>query len=128
MGREFPVEAPKVVKPIANGAYTGIITAIQYRGPNEQIKSEYDYVDFIIKVDNLPDTETTYSLPSKLRPTTAFGQFLNLFQAIKVGEKIDPEKIVIGKAVSFMIMNAPGKNDPTTFYPRVVKGSVFPKK
>lgn len=120
MGKVFDVKEPRVVKPIANGAYTGVIVGIKYRD------APYQYADVMIQVDNMVDTVVSASFPAKdLTPSNAFGKFLTNWKKFAIGEKIDPEAILMGQRVSFMIMNLPSKNDPSQLYPQVVKGSVF---
>jgi len=123
MNKVFDVKAPRVVKPMPNGTYSGIITDIKYRD------TPYLYADIVIQVDNLPDTSIEASFPAKeITPSNGFGKFIWNWKQFKVGEQLDPATILVGKLVSFMVMNAPGKNDPSQMYPQVVKGSLFPKQ
>ena len=50
---------------------------------------------------------------------------ISKFQPIKVGDKIDPEKILVGRDVLFMTITEEGKNNKK--YTKIVDGSVKPK-
>jgi hypothetical protein len=125
--RKFKVEAPRVVKPVPNGTYTGIIEKIDYRDTQYR-GDDITYADMSIKVDQLPDTVVVASFPAKtVTPNGSFGKFIGYWHPIKVGEEIDPETILKGQSVSFTVINEPGKSDPKNMYPRVIRDTVMPK-
>lgn len=124
--RKFKVEAPKVVKPVPNGSYTGIIEKVDYRD-SQYRGEEITYADITVRVERLPDTVVVASFPAKtITPNGSFGKFISHWHTLKVGEDVDPESILKGKRISFTVINEPGKSDPKNMYPKVIRDTVMP--
>ena len=122
VSKTFEVKQPRSIKPVANGTYTGKIIDVKYRD------QPYSYADLVIDVDGLPEATIEASFPAKeITPTNSFGKFIGQWQPVGIGQPIDPAVVLVGKEVEFMVMNTPGKSDPSSMYPNVVKGSLFPK-
>jgi len=125
--RKFKVEAPRVVKPVPNGAYTGKITKMEYRDSTYRGEN-ITYADLTIDIDQLPETTVVASFPAKtITPNASFGKFIANWHPIKVGEELDPATILIGKEVSFTVINEPGKSDPKQMYPKVIRDTLLKK-
>ena len=119
--KTFLVKEPKIIKPIPNGAYTGVIKTVAYRD------KPFEYADVLISINEIPEAEIEAGFSSKeISPTSAFGKFISQFQQLKVGETVNPSSVLVGRKVRLMVMNIPGKKDATKAYPQVVKGTVTP--
>ena len=102
---------------LEDGKYKGNINKIQYRMPPLH---QYEYVDIIIKLSDV-EGEVRYGCPANISQKSKLGQLIQQFTTLNAGEKIDPEKILLGKEVEFVIINE--KNEKGTFY-KVVDGSL----
>jgi hypothetical protein len=106
----------KEVQAINDGVHTGEIIKISYRD------DPYEYVDFFIKVDN-KDITLKYGAPSNLTAQTKLGKLVLRFVNLEVGQKIDLEKLLIGKKVSFQTISETNKDGT---FARIVDGSIKP--
>jgi len=96
---EIEVKSPMNV---AEGQHIGVITRIEYR--NEP----YKYTDSFIETKDAEGNvvELKYGCPTSITAVTKLGKLLKTFGAeLKVKSKIDPEKILVGKKVTFMTLN-----------------------
>ena len=122
--REFEAKESKAFKPIPTGDYTGVITKIEYRDVPFNGKV-INYADLIISLDQIPDTTIVHGLGcSEITPTTSLGKLMMSFEPFVVGQKINPSKTLIGKKISFSVVNIPGKKDPSKKYPQISKTTV----
>ncbi len=125
--RTFTVKAPRVIKPVPNGAYQGVIVDVQYR--DSQYKGEViTYADLTIQIDGFPADHTVpASFPAKeITPTNSFGKFIMNWQPIIVDQNMSPRSVLMNKRVAFMVKNEPGAKDPTQMYPGVIRESLMP--
>lgn len=96
---EFEVKAPI---DIPDGNHSGQITKIVYRMPPEH---QYEYTDIFVSVNGQEGVELKYGCPSNLSPSSKLGRLLvNFDVALVPGEKIDPEKVLVGKLCTFMAL------------------------
>lgn len=82
---------------LEDGLHTGVIESVDYRS------QPFQYTDIVIKVDD-SDMTLKYGCPTSQNIKSRLVKTLAMFQAIKEGDRIDPEKILIGKKVKFMTM------------------------
>jgi hypothetical protein len=62
--------------------------------------------------------------PSYLSPTSGLGKLLERMGCkLEIGKELDPEDCLVGKAVSFVVVNEKSKKDGNT-YSKVVQDSV----
>jgi len=115
---QFVVEAPKS---LPEGKHRGEITRVDYRF------EPYEYTDIYVKTKGKEgEIELKYGCPSKVTPQTKLGKLLKAFGAdLKPGNKVDPEKILVGKKCEFMTINE--ETERGTFA-RIVDGSLKPLK
>ena len=102
-----------------DGKYTGIIQEIKYR------ETPYEYTDIFIAVQGGQTGQVIkVGYPSYLSPTSGLGKLLERMGAkLEIGKEIDPEATLMGKSVSFVVVNEVSKKDGNT-YSRVVPDSV----
>ena len=102
-----------------DGKYKGIIQEIKYR------ETPYEYTDIFIAVQGGQAGQVIkVGYPTYLSPTSGLGKLLErLGSKLEIGKEIDPEAALIGKAVSFLIVNEVNKKDGNT-YSKVVSDSV----
>lgn len=102
-----------------DGKYNGIIQEIKYR------ESPYEYADIFIAVQGGQTGQIIkVGYPSYLSPTSGLGKLLErMGSKLEIGKEIDPEAALIGKAVSFLVVNEVSKKDGNT-YSKVVSDSV----
>lgn len=111
---EFEVKESKALE---DGRYDGEIVRVEYR------TDPYEYTDVFIK-EKESGMEIKFGCPSNVSAKSKLGKLLCQFVQLTVGEKVDPEKILVGKKVSFLtIQEKKGDN----IYTRVVEGSVKPR-
>lgn len=111
---EFEV---KEVKKLEDGKYTGEITKLELR------TEPHEYIDLTITIGKEINLKVSY--PAFISRGSKLGTLLELFgQELKTGEKLDPEKILKGKIVDFMIMNKKGKDN--RMYSNIIAESVKP--
>ena len=109
---------------IPDGKHTGKITHIAYR------HEPYEYTDVFVKLDKT-DTEIKYGAPSNVSLDTKLGRLLDAFGEIKPGDKVDPEKILVGKECELMTLTEDVKGKDGILkgsFARIVEGSLKPKK
>jgi len=99
-----------------DGRYSGTITRVGYRS------EPYEYTDVYIKEEK-SGLELKYGCPSNVVKDSKLGKLLSQFTDLKVGEKIDPEKVLVNKQVEFMVLNE--KTDKGVFA-RIVDNSIRP--
>lgn len=112
---EFEVKQHVELK---DGAYKGVISKIIYK------EQPYAYTDIYIKEDKT-ELEICYGCPSDISIKTKLGALLAQFTDIVVGDALDPEKVLIGKKVEFMVQNT---KTPKGEFVNVVSNSVKPIK
>jgi hypothetical protein len=112
---EIEVKASAYVE---EGKHQGEIMKVEYR------HTPFEYTDIYIRVDGV-DATLKYGVPTKLSPNTALGVLLASFgQPLTIGQRIDPEKALIGKKCEFLVMTVT-KGEKK--YSEVVKNSLHPK-
>jgi len=110
-----------IVKPsvkIEDGKHTGEIKRIEYRD------TPYKYTDIVVKLDEA-DVELKHGVPTNEAENSKMMKLIGNFRDIKIGDKIDPEKELVGKKVEFMTMKE--KTDDGEFA-RIIDGSIKPIK
>jgi len=112
---EFEVKESKMLD---EGVNFGIIAKIEYR------TEPYEYTDLYIEVEGRHQIK--WGCPSVVSEKSKLGKLLSQFTNLKVGEKVDPEKVLIGKQVRFQIIYESGKDGGN--YCKVVDGSIKPVK
>ena len=103
---------------LEDGKHNGLIDHIEYRD------DPFSYTDIYIK-----EIETgfilKYGCPTNTTDKTKLGKLLLKFSNnIKVGEKVNPEKILNGKEITFMTITEKAKDGNE--YCRIVDGSIKP--
>jgi hypothetical protein len=103
---------------VEEGKHQGEITKVEYR------HTPFEYTDIYIRVDGV-DATLKYGVPTKLSPSTALGVLLTSFgQPLQIGQRIDPEKALVGKRCEFLVMTqVKGEKK----YSEVVKNSLRPQ-
>ena len=110
---EFEVKESKALE---DGRHEGVITRVDYR------TEPYKYTDVYIK-ESKTGYELKYGCPSDVSEKTKLGKLLFRFSPLTLGEMVNPETILVGKAVVFMSIQEENKQGNFT---RVVDGSVKP--
>lgn len=106
----------KESKKLEDGKYTGEITNVTKR------EDPYEYIDLEITIGKEIRLKVGY--PAFVTQGSKLGNLLELFgQEIKVGLKVDPEKLK-GRLADFMVMNKKGKDGKT--YSNIIPESVKP--
>lgn len=95
---EIEVKKPLIIE---EGKHYGVITRVEYRS------TPFKYCDIYIKEDSTK-LELKYGVPSYITERTKLGVLLSEFTKLDVGSKIDPEKILLGKRVSFVTVDEKG--------------------
>lgn len=103
---------------LEDGRHEGVVSKIEYR------TEPYQYTDIYIK-EKKHEFELKYGCPSVVSERSKLGKLLGQFTELKKGEKIDPEKVLVDKEVTFMTMQE-RTNDGT--FTRIVDGSVKKKE
>lgn len=102
---------------IPEGKQSGEITRVEYR------ETPFKYTDIYIKPDGL-DIELKYGAPTTLSQNSKLGKLLEKFgDKYEKGKKSDPEKVLIGKQVTFMTINIEKEGKE---YAEIVDGSIKP--
>jgi len=99
---------------IPDGQHKGKITKIDYR------IQPYQYTDVYIEEEETK-LELKAGFPSVVSEKSKLGKLLQKFQEIKVGDRVNPENILIGKEVTFMTLIE--KTDSGEFV-KIVDGSI----
>ena len=114
---EFEIKAPLSLE---DGAHKGVISKIEYRD------DPYKYADIYIKPEG-SEAEIKYGCPGgSVSENSKLGKLLAKFVELKVGDKIDPEKVLIGRKVVFMSIKEEAKDGRG--YSRIVENSIKPVK
>ena len=106
----------KEMKPLEDGKHEGIITRVEYR------TEPFSYTDVFISV-NKEGFELKYGCPTSAGTESKLMQLLNQFVPIKAGMKVDPEKTLIGRKVTFITMQEKTKKG---VFNKIVDGSIKP--
>ena len=107
---------------LEEGKREGLIENITYR--DIEIKGKkVTYADIEIK-DKESGITLRYGASAYISEKSKLGKVLANFIEIKTGLKIDPEKILVGKEVTYMTMNE--KTDNGEFV-KIVDNSIKPK-
>ncbi len=86
-------------------------------------EDKYSYTDVYVTIDGIDDAELRYGCPTSVKLNTKLGKLLLAFEKIDVGTNVDPEKILVGKRVSFQTLNEETKSGT---FARIVVGSIKP--
>jgi len=109
------LEVKEPVK-LDDGKHSGRIIRVEYRD------DPYNYTDVFIK-EKKTDFELKYGAPTSLSKNTKLGKLLMQFTTLDVGSKIDPEKVLLSKDVTFMtIMEKTDKGE----FVRIIDNSIKP--
>ena len=101
MGKELEV---KSVVSLDDGVHSGVIVEVEFR------EEPYDYTDLWISYDN-EDNKLRVSYPTYLSRNSKLGQLLERFGfTLKVGEKLDVEKMLVGKTIVFQTVTKKNKD------------------
>jgi hypothetical protein len=106
----------KKVQSLNDGVHFGEIVKISYRD------DPFDYTDIYISVDGT-DITLKYGAPSNLTSQTKLGKLVLRFVNLEVGQKIDLEKLLVGKKISFQTISETNKDGT---FARIVDGSIKP--
>ena len=102
---------------LEDGKHNGTIEKIEFR------TEPYEYTDIFVK-----EQETGFIVkhgcPTLISEKTKLGKLLAKFVELKVGEKLDPEKVLSGKEITFMTIMEKGRDGNE--YNRIVDGSIKP--
>jgi len=102
---------------LEDGKHTGVVDNVEFRS------EPFSYVDVFVK-----EQETgfiiKYGCPTLISEKTKLGKLLSKFAELKVGSKLDPEKVLSGKEVTFMTIVEKAKDGNE--YCRIVDGSIKP--
>ena len=101
---------------IEDGKHTGVVDHIEYR------TEPYEYTDVYIK-ENETGFLLKFGCPSSVTEKTKLGKLLSRFKEIKVGEKVNPEKILIGREVNFVTVTETTKDGD---YVKIADNSIKP--
>lgn len=110
---EFEV---KKTNAIADGKHQGRIIRIYHR------HTPYKYTDMVIKPQN-SSFELRYGVPTNLTPASKLGKLLRKFISLEIGQKIDIEKVLVGKEVEFQTVTETTERGR---FMRIVDGSIMP--
>lgn len=102
---------------IPDGTHKGKISRVEERS------EPYKYIDVYIEMESPKDFEIKYGCPDYLSETSKLGKLLKKFTEIKEDNKIDIEKILVGKQVSFMTLTESTEKGE---FARIVDGSIKP--
>ena len=111
-----------IVEPVRleDGKHEGAITEVQFR------TEPYKYMDVVIETQGKDRViPLKYGVPysDNVTEMTKLGRLLREFTELKIGEKVDPEKILLGKKVTFQTQM--DKSDKGEFC-RILNGTVKP--
>ena len=107
---------------LADGSYMGEIFHVE-----ESVRSTFNYLDIVIRVNTPEAPELTYSVPNtpNISPSGKLGRTL-----IACGIKFEEDKVIDvaqalqGKKVKFMVLNIPGKKNPQKKFANIVDDSI----
>ena len=101
-----------------DGKYEGIIESVEYR------ETPYEYTDLRIAITGTEGQHIKVGYPTYISPTSGLGRLLErMGSPLQIGKEVDPEDVLIGTAISFVVVNEASKKDGKT-YARVVADSV----
>lgn len=110
------LEVKEVVR-VDEGKYFGTITKLEFRS------QPYEYTDVYVRVDKV-NKELKAGYPTSVSEVSALGKLLADFGVELVpGKKIDPEKVLVGKKCTFLVVNEKGKGKGGEFA-RIVSESL----
>ena len=118
LSREIPkmeLELKEGVK-LNDGRHNGLILRVEY------VHSPYEYTEVYIRPENA-DFELRYGCPSVLSQNSKLYKLISQFKKIDIGQKADPEKILVGKNVSFLTQM---KDTPKGTFVTIVDDSIKP--
>lgn len=103
---------------LEDGKHEGVITAVTYR------ETPYRYADIFIK-EKESGAQIKVGFPTNVSQKSGLGKLLLKFdKTIKVGQKVDPEKVLVGRDCYFQTIT---EQHEDAEYARIVKDSVKPK-
>lgn len=103
---------------LEDGKHEGTIAKIEFR------EVPYEYTDIFIK-ESKTGMEIKVGFPTLIKPKSGLGKLLLKFdKTLKVGQKVDPEKVLVGRDCFFQTITEPHED---VEYARIVKDSVKPK-
>lgn len=108
---------PKKGINLEEGKYSGVVSRIEYR------TEPYKYTDVYIEVVGKEGIELKYGCPTSEGMDSKLMKLLAKFTEIKEGQAVDPEKVLIGQQVSFVVVDE-DKGDRT--YAKIAEGSIKP--
>ena len=89
---------PKKNKNIEEGIHKGVIIGVTYR------EEPYRYTDITIEVAG-EDIERTYGCPTSAGMDSKLMSLLSKFTEVVENKPIDPEKVLVGQKITFMILH-----------------------
>lgn len=101
---------------LEDGKHKGKISSVEYR------ETPYKYTDVFIKEEKT-EFELKFGCPTSTSEKSKLMRLLAKFQEIKPGDKVDPEKVLVGKDVTFMTITEE-KNGKK--YAEIIDDSVKP--
>ena len=104
----------KEMKPLEDGKHEGVITRVEYR------TEPFSYTDVFISVSK-EGFELKYGCPTSAGTESKLMILLSAFTQIRAGMKVDPEKVLIGKKVTFISMQEKTKKG---IFNKIVDGSI----
>ena len=107
----------KETKNLEDGKHDGKVTRVEYR------TEPFSYTDVYVK-EKETEFELKYGAPTSLTAKSKLGKLLSNFIELKPGEKLDPEKVLVGKKVQFMTMVEKTMDGEFT---KIVDGSLKPQ-
>lgn len=99
---------------IEDGKHTGLITKVEY------VDTPFKYTEVYVRPEGT-DFEIRYGCPTTLTPNSKLARLLNKFKKVDLGDSADPEKILVGRHVSFMTQK---KHTPKGEFVNIVEDSI----
>lgn len=110
-----PIECKEFIK-VEDGSHVGVITKVVRR------LEPHDYTDVFVSLKE-GKVELKAGYPSSISKKTSLGRLLERFDVeLKVGEKYDPEALLVGKKAFFMTLTS--KTDDGSEYSNVIRESL----
>ena len=104
---------------IPDGVHQGVVKEVRYR------VDPYQYTDIYLELNTGSTTAVVkWGAPSTVSEKSKLGKLLSQFVELVAGSTVDPEKLLIGKQVSFQTLTVPGRDGND--YSVVVDGSIKP--
>ena len=111
---EIEVKEPMV---LADGSHEGIISKVEYR------ETPYKYTDVFIK-EKKTEMELKFGAPTSGSTNSKLVKLIGKFGKVEKGVKFDPEKVLVGRQVTFVTVQE--ETDRGTFT-KIAEGSIKPK-